>query len=1443
MAELPDAPWATPSEGLTDAPWASAPAPTAPSMGFDQFDPAGGYTGIPDAVRDRAVRGFAIYAGDVADMFKEGVHITTEAMMRTPGKISDQNKEIGAEIGKQLRMAGATEEEANRESARLMETLEHRGAIMNMIFGPAQAIFSPLMAPLRSFISRPIEEETGFPKEVTEGYLNVGLAVLGMRTGAPKLVRTRISEGGRIEATPIGGLPTEADFKVGAEVLAGEVGTTPKIKLERAGKDKYDIRDADGNTLATADIGIATIDGRKLAQIDDINTPALDKVTTQAEHDAAVKEARNALGPSKLREAMRQFLEMHPDVEGFTGNRVSGARNAGEMGPGNIQNITVNLRRLWNEEGIHPAEAVNDAQTDAFLRHVLTEIESDPALKLPPDAWSPEALAEKPYELKAGGAIGFKTAKGSAYELHEDGTTTRTKAARADVGHEGDSGLKPRTERTVYVDTPEQASELSAAGLQDLGSKGARVIIKDGKASLLTWNEKAGQWGRTASGTDIPISTEPGIGKAPLELWKKSDDIPGYESYRGMHAGNAITEITGENPLRAVGAEVTTDPPLVSPAVQPLPPPGKLSATFHDAGQKLFDLGRDAQMLVAPMATGTRDSMALAKDFADRLRRNRWEWARTDADIEKRFNPEQRKRMFEAMDEESVALQKGESREHQGLVTLTAEERAAVTDLDTRQQLAWMRARDLGMVEGEGIPMHATRFVMNITNASDRQHALSLDAIGRNLTVKTPFMRQRKHLTVEETEAAAKAKFGEQAVVARDIRAVSLSTAALEDAIAGRTLVNNIKEYGKRTGIDTVTEGGKPAGTDAKWFTIDHPALKTWRPKFERDAETGKTTAVMDAKGNVIFEQVPIYIHGDFEGPLRAILSHQDGRIYGGVMALKGKTMSLIMNSPAIHNMVILGKVIPAFPGKALTGRLYFEGNRAKNNIPLMQEAIDNGLVPIGKRFFNQDITGIMESPDLAPGRSWTAKVFGQLGYLPERLFREGPKAEASWLDQMMPKPLEGTTAAERTGLIKQDVDKAGDFWHNTLLWDRIADLQMGVYTNLRDNLLSKGVDAQTASREAAHFANRFAGSIPQEAMSNQARKTLNVFLFSRSFNTTNWGVFKDVLTGLPKDLAAQIERDVGAINPEALSTAKSLAKRKAIATIVVDTALLYAGNSMLQSIVNVMSGDHTIDKEMHGYAERMQEALQKRVEHPLSVLQPFDFLESLSSTAENEPGKKDRIKIGTTKDGTAVYARNPVGKFPEEIIGYLSGPLDMIRRKEGTIARPIMATISNDKGFGRKVYDPNADTIPGYAMNAWKIAEHFMLAQTPEGQIRAVADLVKGDGDKYVNLAQAFGPTLGVTFSKGAPGGPAVGEMYHARAQHDYAVQVQLSDIRKQIQRGDVEGAQQRMQELGIPPGLQKFYIRTSVTPSLRLSPRAIKDFYQYSTDEQKARMERLRQ
>jgi hypothetical protein len=185
------------------------------------------------------------------------------------------------------------------------------------------------------------------------------------------------------------------------------------------------------------------------------------------------------------------------------------------------------------EEAVAAGKDVSDSST--FRMDVTRNLLGDGVDKTPPKAGLAGDAGEK--------TTTFTTEMGSSYKFFDDGTTIRNKAARSTVGHEGDSGVKPRSAKTVYVDT--NAAELSAAGLQGLGPKGARVVIKDGKASLLTWNEQAGKWGRSPGGTDVPVYDNPAVGRYPLELWKPTDEFQsaGYSGYRGMHAGNKIVSM------------------------------------------------------------------------------------------------------------------------------------------------------------------------------------------------------------------------------------------------------------------------------------------------------------------------------------------------------------------------------------------------------------------------------------------------------------------------------------------------------------------------------------------------------------------------------------------------------------------------------------------------------------------------------------------------------------------------------------------------------------------------------------------------------------------------------------------------------------------------------------------------------------------------------------
>lgn len=148
----------------------------------------------------------------------------------------------------------------------------------------------------------------------------------------------------------------------------------------------------------------------------------------------------------------------------------------------------------------------------------------------------------------------FETAKGSTYDVHDDGTTTRTKAARAE--HPGDEGLKPRSAATYYAD------ENAANRLATPEGKWRIVDHGDGTLSLVT-PTKNGGWGAGSLERNVPVSTMPTVGAYPIELWgPEKFTVGGGRVYKEIHPGNAITSISGFDPFAEFPA---ADQPTAEP--------------------------------------------------------------------------------------------------------------------------------------------------------------------------------------------------------------------------------------------------------------------------------------------------------------------------------------------------------------------------------------------------------------------------------------------------------------------------------------------------------------------------------------------------------------------------------------------------------------------------------------------------------------------------------------------------------------------------------------------------------------------------------------------------------------------------------------------------------------------------------------------------------------
>lgn len=881
----------------------------------------------------------------------------------------------------------------------------------------------------------------------------------------------------------------------------------------------------------------------------------------------------------------------------------------------------------------------------------------------------------------------------------------------------------------------------------------------------------------------------------------------------------------------------------------------RIGHVISAAAEKFTNLRDTAQMMVTPMAAhGASDqARAIAKNYANLTRWVAWDYNRIIDWGRNTFKPDRLKAMWDAAGADSVEIQtagKPLDPGHGGVADLHPDEQAAVKAWQADADNALAQARKVGMTEAEGLPSYAPRMVVDMVEGA-------------------------MHPFGQGGEDA-------HAQVVRNMLTLPLATMHLRQAIAGRALINQIKAVGSQTGQRTVSEGGVPEdggseqtekrapsspgtaggqdfrtfGTNVRtttpqllhrkhltteeteaaanrkraamqdqefrWFTIKgNPAFWTRRARLGTDAE-GNFGPLHDENGNILVDRVPIYVRGDFEGPLKAVLhesaSGPVGRagqaLYQGMMSLKGRMMTSIMYGVA-HLGVIAGRAFPAAPNLY---RVIRTGSEMKQDQATMRRLILGGMAPIGRTMGFRDLPGLIEDPQLVPGRSWTSKI---AAFVP------------------------GLYSPKWSDATKRAIDRIGDVAHNKLLWDQVQNIQVGLAVQFEQHLIDKGMAPSAATRMAANFANIYAGALPREAMSQGARALANVLLFSRSYRLGNIAAIKAGLLGLPRDVRSQILREHG---EGVAKLANSLARRKGIAVLMADMALYYIGNSLIQSAFNVMLGldqdqealpegasvSERLGVEAHGYLRRLVDEGKRLFAHPQQALNPFGMIESLSALYEHEPEKRNRIMVGYDKDGTAEYMRNPTGKSAEDISDYFVRFLDTAKRMLSPFMRPIQEVWTNDLGFGHKVYDPMADMPTEIAQITGALTSSVASSTFPWAA--RLVSAYEGHETFSRALTEAAAAGLGTSISKGYPGGPPLGELSAARESHEFTVQRAMPGIRDMIRRGDSEGAAAKMTELGVEPGLQRYIFGQTENPTG--SKRQLKDLMLYGTPEQQRRI-----
>ena len=872
----------------------------------------------------------------------------------------------------------------------------------------------------------------------------------------------------------------------------------------------------------------------------------------------------------------------------------------------------------------------------------------------------------------------------------------------------------------------------------------------------------------------------------------------------------------------------------------------------------------NVKMTVIPMATGEPNAQKIAKDFANDSRKATAQWTAFDNILRKNYTTEQLEAMWHAADAENDLRRAGKTSDTEGINSLPPDQRETIDVLHQYGEALWKKAQDAGMVEGDGVAYWTPRMAAHIVADGSAERITTpngeFSKEARNLSTTAKSMKHRAYDTTAESEAALKEKMGDDTAYVKNIRVMPLAMAQLERAIAGRTLVNQIKAHGKVVGDDLISDNGGP-----NFITIDHPALKQWRPKADwlpadmdklaskkyeikpdgvykngeklasykvgADGQVTQLRPVMDETGKPVMQSSPLYVRKDFAGPLKSVFTSEPNKVYQTLMELKGAVTSMIMISPLTHNLVIWGKAMPTMVSTmgwknnlknagTMGLHAYFVGNTARGDHALMSELIGAGLVPVSGRGMNPDLPSIANG--IKPGRSLAAKAVGAV------------------LDMVSPK-------AGDMG--RKTVDKVGEVWHETLLWDRVADMQAGMAVMMRASLMDKGIAQYDANRIATHFANRYAGMIPREAMSEGAHMLLNMSLFSKSFTVTNLGAYKDFLGGLPGDVQSQIrlnaesvqrllgrdEAQAAKAGNKALAAAQRQARAKGAMVLALDIGAMTTIASLAQAMVQGQSWQQISDD----FKDRLKKLGIKAKNDPLSIIgHPIDSLASLSQTSDNPHGKEDRVRMGSDEQGNSYYMRLPVGKVGEELKQYSSpgSALHLLHNKMSTFVKPL-ADIANNQDFsGHSVYKPTDNMLKQVAA----MASYWVKSQFPVEEMLSAGHLASGTAD-HMDKLKLLGMATGLSISK-VKGGDAVAEMRWESHEHAVAVRDVLPQVQEALRRGEGDKARQIMVDAGASPQEIKSAIRKIQNPG-RVTTQSRKNFNKHATDEQRTRMDRMLQ
>ena len=128
-----------------------------------------------------------------------------------------------------------------------------------------------------------------------------------------------------------------------------------------------------------------------------------------------------------------------------------------------------------------------------------------------------------------------------------------------------------------------------------------------------------------------------------------------------------------------------------------------------------------------------------------------------------------------------------------------------------------------------------------------------------------------------------------------------------------------------------------------------------------------------------------------------------------------------------------------------------------------------------------------------------------------------------------------------------------------------------------------------------------------------------------------------------------------------------------------------------------------------------------------------------------------------------------------------------------------------------------------------WPAFYYFVESHIPSDYVEALIGAARGDKDATLKW-KAYLQPLGISFSKGYPGGPPRGTLREKEEAYMRSIRRHTPEIRRLIENGDFEGAVEETIKAGMRPQEIEAFLNAKAAP--RMTEKQIKDFLQIADE-----------